>query len=86
MIILVKTCLTKLILFFQVDEVNSLVIELAKVTAKERALLEQCKDFLAVLAAMQVNTSHLFLFFIQAIYLIHSLIILVQTYLTGERL
>lgn len=39
----------------KVDEVNSLVIELAKVTAKERALLEQCKDFLAVLAAIQVK-------------------------------
>lgn len=39
----------------KVDEVNSLVIELAKMNAKERALLEQCKDFLAIIAAMQVT-------------------------------
>lgn len=39
----------------QVEEVNSLVAELAKVTAKERALLQQCKDFLSMLAAKQVS-------------------------------
>ncbi|KAL3538812.1 hypothetical protein ACH5RR_002178 [Cinchona calisaya] len=39
----------------KVDDVNSQVIELAKVTAKERALLEECKDFLALVAAKQVK-------------------------------
>lgn len=34
---------------------NSLVAELVKVTGKERILLEQCKDFLSTLAAMQVS-------------------------------
>ena len=34
---------------------NSLVVELVKVTGKERILLEQCKDFLSTLAAMQVS-------------------------------
>lgn len=33
---------------------NSLVVEIADVTAKERGLLEQCRDFLSTLAAMQV--------------------------------
>ncbi|KAI3448167.1 hypothetical protein Pfo_004832 [Paulownia fortunei] len=42
-----------------VEEVNSLVTELAKVTAKERALLEQCTDFISLLAAMQVQDSSL---------------------------
>lgn len=37
------------------EEVNSLVAELVKVISKERALLEQCKDFLSMLAAMQVH-------------------------------
>lgn len=37
------------------EETNSLVTELVKVTAKERILLEQCKDFLSTLGAMQVN-------------------------------
>ncbi|KAK6143637.1 hypothetical protein DH2020_023985 [Rehmannia glutinosa] len=36
-----------------VEEVNSLVTELAKLTAKERALLEQCMDLISFLAAMQ---------------------------------
>lgn len=36
---------------------NSLVIELAKMNAKERALVEQCKDFLGMIAAMQVGKS-----------------------------
>ncbi|CAK9166815.1 unnamed protein product [Ilex paraguariensis] len=39
----------------QVEDVNSLATELAKVTAKERALLEQCKDFLSMLTAAQVK-------------------------------
>ncbi|KAI3445899.1 hypothetical protein Pfo_002564 [Paulownia fortunei] len=42
-----------------VEEVNSLVSELAKVTTKERALLEQCTDFISLLAAMQVKDSSL---------------------------
>lgn len=39
----------------QVEDMNSLVTELVKVTAKEQVLLEQSKDFLSALAAMQVN-------------------------------
>ncbi|KAA8545783.1 hypothetical protein F0562_020766 [Nyssa sinensis] len=42
-------------LLSKVEEVNSLVAELAKVTTKERVALEQCKDFLSMLAAMQVK-------------------------------
>ncbi|XP_052170721.1 QWRF motif-containing protein 2-like isoform X2 [Diospyros lotus] len=42
-------------LLSKVEEVNFLVAELAKVIAKERALLEQCKDFLSALAALQVR-------------------------------
>ncbi|XP_073287748.1 QWRF motif-containing protein 2-like [Primulina huaijiensis] len=41
-----------------VEELNSLVTELAKVTAKECSLLEQCEHFISMLASMQVkNTS-----------------------------
>ncbi|XP_022745267.1 QWRF motif-containing protein 2-like isoform X2 [Durio zibethinus] len=39
----------------KVEEMNSLVDELVSVTAKERLLLEQCKDFLSTLAAIQVK-------------------------------
>ncbi|XP_057732662.1 QWRF motif-containing protein 2 isoform X1 [Arachis stenosperma] len=39
----------------QVEETNCLVAEIVKVTSKERFLLEQCKDFLSSLAAMQVK-------------------------------
>lgn len=42
-------------LLFKVEELHSLVAELAQVCEKERSLLEQCKDFLSVLAAMQVK-------------------------------
>ncbi|KAL7156936.1 hypothetical protein ABFS83_02G042600 [Erythranthe nasuta] len=42
-----------------VEDVNSLVSELAKVTTKERALLEQCTDLISLLAAMQVKDSSL---------------------------
>ncbi|KAG5548236.1 hypothetical protein RHGRI_013814 [Rhododendron griersonianum] len=42
-------------LLMKVEEVNSFVAELVKVISKERALLEQCKDFLSMLAAMQVK-------------------------------
>ncbi|KAK4491143.1 hypothetical protein RD792_001867 [Penstemon davidsonii] len=38
-----------------VEEVNSLVSEVAKTSVKERALLEQCKDLISLLAAMQVR-------------------------------
>lgn len=34
---------------------NSLVAELANVTAKEHDLLGQCRDLLSTVAAMQVN-------------------------------
>ncbi|CAH9116643.1 unnamed protein product [Cuscuta epithymum] len=43
------------LLLAKVEEVNILVTELAKMTAKERALLEQCKDFLSMIATMQVK-------------------------------
>lgn len=39
----------------QVEEINSLVVEIVNVTAKEKYFLEQCKGFLSTLAAMQVN-------------------------------
>ncbi|XWS68114.1 hypothetical protein CRYUN_Cryun04dG0062600 [Craigia yunnanensis] len=39
----------------KVEEMNSLVAELASVTAKERVLLEQCNDFLSTLAAIKVK-------------------------------
>ncbi|RVX00057.1 hypothetical protein CK203_024895 [Vitis vinifera] len=38
-----------------VEEVNSLVAELANTSAKERACLDQCRDLLSTLAAMQVR-------------------------------
>ncbi|KAL6957467.1 hypothetical protein U1Q18_005536 [Sarracenia purpurea var. burkii] len=38
----------------KVDEVNSLLSELANVTSKECALLDQCKDLLSSLTAIQV--------------------------------
>ncbi|GFY86011.1 SNOWY COTYLEDON protein [Actinidia rufa] len=44
-------------LLTKVNEVNSLVSELANVTSKERALLDHCKDFLSTLAAMQDLTT-----------------------------
>ncbi|CAA2966452.1 Hypothetical predicted protein [Olea europaea subsp. europaea] len=44
----------------KVEEADSLVTELAKVTAKERALLEQCMDFITMIAAIQVNTNFAF--------------------------
>ncbi|CAK9157666.1 unnamed protein product [Ilex paraguariensis] len=43
----------------KVEEVNSLVTELAKVTTTEQTLLEQCKDFLSMLAAMQIKNCSL---------------------------
>lgn len=46
-------------LLSRVEEINTLVAEIVNVTAKERALLEQCKDFLSTLAAMQVRDSSL---------------------------
>ncbi|KAL8540428.1 hypothetical protein ACS0TY_001870 [Phlomoides rotata] len=42
-----------------VEEVNTLVTEVASVSAKERALLEQCTDFISLLADMQVQDSSL---------------------------
>ncbi|XP_047966658.1 QWRF motif-containing protein 2-like isoform X1 [Salvia hispanica] len=42
-----------------VEEVNTLVTELAQVTAKEQALLEQCTDLISSLAAMQVRDTSL---------------------------
>ncbi|KAL2512082.1 QWRF motif-containing protein 2 [Abeliophyllum distichum] len=42
-----------------VEEVNSLTAELAKVTVKERVLLERCTDLISMLAEMQVKDSSL---------------------------
>ncbi|KNA16645.1 hypothetical protein SOVF_087150 [Spinacia oleracea] len=42
-------------LLTKVEEVNSLVAELANVATKERILLERCKEVLSMLAAMQVK-------------------------------
>ncbi|XP_057503392.1 QWRF motif-containing protein 2-like [Actinidia eriantha] len=42
-------------LLTKVDQVNSVVSELAKVTSTERALLSQCNDLLSTLTAMQVK-------------------------------
>ncbi|KAF5731844.1 hypothetical protein HS088_TW18G00529 [Tripterygium wilfordii] len=39
----------------KVEDMNTLVSELVNTTAKEKALLQQCKDFLASLAGMQVK-------------------------------
>lgn len=39
----------------KVEETNCLVAEILKVTSKEKFLLEQCKEFLSSLAAMQVK-------------------------------
>lgn len=39
------------------EEVNSLVAELATVTAKEQAVLDQFKDIVSAVAAMQVAIS-----------------------------
>ncbi|KAM0061030.1 putative QWRF family protein [Helianthus debilis subsp. tardiflorus] len=46
-------------LCLQVEEVNLMVTEIAKVSAKERALLRICKDFLSVLSALKVKDSSL---------------------------
>ncbi|KAL5777615.1 hypothetical protein ACOSP7_010541 [Xanthoceras sorbifolium] len=43
------------LLLSKAGEVNSLVAELSKVSAKEQALLGQCKDLLSTVAAMQVK-------------------------------
>lgn len=43
----------------KVEELNSLAAQLAKMTRQERALLDQCKDLLSMLAAMQVKDSSL---------------------------
>ncbi|XP_021614352.1 QWRF motif-containing protein 2 isoform X2 [Manihot esculenta] len=53
------------ILLSKVGEVNSLVAELANVAGKERALLDQCKDLLSIIAAMQVKQCSLRTHFIQ---------------------
>ena len=52
-----QTCLEhqKTICHSQVEEINSLVAEIVNVTGKEKFLLQQCKDFLSTLAAMQVD-------------------------------
>nr|GLL23748.1 QWRF motif-containing protein 2-like isoform X1 [Ipomoea trifida] len=42
-------------LLAKVEEANSSVTELTKTATKERALLEECKDFLSMLAIMQVK-------------------------------
>ncbi|KAL7245377.1 hypothetical protein ACSBR2_000663 [Camellia fascicularis] len=42
-------------LLTKVDQVNSLASQLANITAKERGLLDQCKDLLSTLTALQVK-------------------------------
>ncbi|KAJ0582978.1 putative QWRF family protein [Helianthus annuus] len=42
-------------LCLQVEEVNLMVTKIAKLSAKERALLRNCKDFLSVLSALKVK-------------------------------
>lgn len=39
----------------KVEDVNSLVAEVASITSKEQSFLNECKDILAMLAAMQVK-------------------------------
>ncbi|KAH1212227.1 QWRF motif-containing protein 2 [Glycine max] len=39
----------------KVGQLNSLVVEVANLTAKERVLLEECKDLLSVITTMQVR-------------------------------
>ncbi|KAJ4964908.1 hypothetical protein NE237_016757 [Protea cynaroides] len=46
-------------LLSKVEEVNTLATELANLTAQERALLDQCKDLLSTLAALQVKNCSL---------------------------
>ncbi|XP_048227352.1 QWRF motif-containing protein 2 isoform X2 [Ricinus communis] len=53
------------LLLSKVGDVNSLVVELANVAAKERALLDQCKNLLSIIAAMQVKECSLRTHFIQ---------------------
>ncbi|KAF2324279.1 hypothetical protein GH714_011586 [Hevea brasiliensis] len=53
------------ILLSKVGEVNSLVAELANVAGKEHALLDQCKDLLSIIAAVQVKEYSLGSHFIQ---------------------
>lgn len=43
----------------EVGNVNDLIAELARVTSQERGMLDQCRDFLSTIAAMQVNESSL---------------------------
>lgn len=42
-------------LLTKVDQVNSLASQLANITAKERGLLDQCKDLLSTLTALQAK-------------------------------
>ncbi|KAF5193452.1 Qwrf motif-containing protein, partial [Thalictrum thalictroides] len=49
----------------KVVEVNNLAADLAKVTRQEQALLDQCKDLLSTLAAMQVKESSLRTYILQ---------------------
>ncbi|KAK8568225.1 hypothetical protein V6N12_006781 [Hibiscus sabdariffa] len=39
----------------KVEEMNSLVVELVSLAAKEKVLLERCKDFLSAIASVQVK-------------------------------
>lgn len=39
----------------QVEQVDSMVCELADVVASERALLDQCRDILSSMTALQVT-------------------------------
>lgn len=61
--------------------------ELANVAGKERALLDQCKDLLSIIAAMQVFLCLVFLF--QSILkhksmIAHAIFLLNEKYLYGQ--
>lgn len=75
----------------QVEDTNTLVSELLKVTAKEQGLLEQCKDFLTTLAAMQVNLANLLIFLFCKLIILHLFFVILwminlSNLLTGQGL
>lgn len=71
---------------FQVEELNSLVSELAKVAAKEQASLEQCKDFLSMIATMQVMQQPFHVFFFCVGLFITQIMINIMNCGPGKRL
>lgn len=76
----------KKFVIFQVEELNSLVSELAKVAAKEQASLEQCKDFLSMIATMQVMQQPFHVFFFCVGLFITQIMINIMNCGPGKRL